>query len=304
MARSTPRNRDRKPLPQPPERLYVSGTGPFNSVYPLGHVSTTRGRDARPINRTTEARLYKSANGVMTNQLGEKAYIWIDEMEADFAVGGSAAQSHKVRQFFPHNFVQPNITVNCTFPTQHFYNTFGAFVRSSHIYALSGFELQNAGVRVRQRRGARGRRYALTTVKFWVKGGNKSFKGSKTSKGHHSPWLLEGYIQSVQAGATKFEYAPTLSFDFTVAESKDTKKIGIWNDEAVRGSEIRPWLDIFKSRPHNDFVDGKTPRTTPKKSFDRDRTRNPDPLPTGFWDGISDAFDEVGDTIGDAFEGF
>lgn len=305
MARNTPRKKKQKPLRQPPETTYKNGPGKLGTpIYPLDKVSPGKGMAVRALSAEAEQRLNNLANGILTNQLGQQVRIWIDEMEADFGVGGSTSQSQKVRQFFPRNFVQPSIRVTCTFPSQFHYNTFASFVRSSHIYALSGLELKDQGINVRKRRAASGGSYALTTVKFWIKGaynqgGKGSFKGSKTSKGGHTPWLLEGYIKSIQAGAVKFEQAPQLIFEFTIAESRDTKKLGIWNDEAVRGSEIRPWLDIFRSRPYNDFVDrAGRPKVSKGQPFRKDKTRNPESIPTGFWD---DVLDDVEDAVDDFF---
>lgn len=196
----------------------------------------------------------KKANGRMTNQKGEDIDFWVDEIEANFAMTGSTAQSRNVRQFMPHNVVQPVITVKGRAPNSYQYNRMASFVRSSHHNALDlSDQLREAVV-------PSGRKVKVETVRLLIRNGEfpQIWNGNGPNrhvKGVHVPWQLEGYIKSMKAGGERFNQAPEFSFEFFVAESvfkQGNINMGMWEDIRVYGSELKPWLDWIKKS--GDFV--------------------------------------------------
>lgn len=290
--RAAQRRTTTRPVRDPSPTEFLNGPGPLD-IYPLQNRVST-GHDAETVPRSHYPGLAKQANGKMWNQLNQWVYLWIEEIEADFGLSGSYAQSRTKRQFYPHNIIQPSVKVTATFPSQHAANLFSAFVHTSHHYALRGVELRERVIPARNRPGDSST--LVPTVKFLLNGGNSRFNGSKTSKGNHRPWLLEGYIKTVDAGAERFDYAPTRQFEFTIAESVQSKNIGIWNDEAVQGSTLASWMDIFSQNPLNDFVvpkGGRSGRIPGKKSSTHKPNTAP-PLPSDIGQQLKDAFDSLG----------
>jgi hypothetical protein len=190
----------------------------------------------------------KSANGRMTNQLGEEIDFYIEEIETNFAMSGTTAQSRNVRQFMPHNVVQPAIKVKGRAPDNHQYNRLASFVRSSHYHAL------HYGEDTRKTITTSGKKVKTETVRLWIKNGQtpEVWNGNgnrKSVKGIHVPWLVEGYIKSISAGGERFNFQPEFEFEFYVAESifkQGEQNLGMWEDTRVYGAELKPWLDWIK----------------------------------------------------------
>lgn len=202
-----------------------------------------------------------TANGRFTNQANEKLDFWIEEIEANFGMTGSKAQSRGVREFMPHNINQPTVTVTGRAANSFQYNRMASFVRASHYDALN---LEELGTTVRTMLvGEEGSetRIKADTVRFVLrKQPEKSPQpwSGRHVKGPHVPWVLEGYIKSFKAGAERFEVAPQFVFEFSVASSEKSetgggKEIGIWSDIEVLGNEIKPWLSWI-TKGKNNFV--------------------------------------------------
>lgn len=244
------------PIPQPSvtdfnPRRYKSGR-----IYPLqnqlrrGYGVT--GSDTDPGKR--------SANARFINIKGEKIDFYIEEMSANFSMAGTTGQSHHVRQFFPHNMVQPSITITGRAPNSYQYNRLSAFIRVGQDTGLSGQALRNAGIPLRNIPNAKQGPTLIPTLRLLIRrgvggssirgGGRFPYEG-RTVKGSHQAWRLEGYVKSMPAGAKHFEYAPQFTFEFLIAESQGPRQgdpnVGIWKDIAVAGDEIKPWIDIFQS---------------------------------------------------------
>lgn len=198
----------------------------------------------------------REANGRMLNQKNEKIDFWVEEIEANFAMTGSTAQSRNVRQFMPHNVVQPTIIVTGRAPNNFQYNRLASFVRASHYNAF------HTGEQLREEFTAGGQRVRVETVRLLIRNGElpKVWNGTtagagKRVKGVHVPWLVEGYIKSMRAGGERFNPAPQFQFEFFVAEStfkQGNINLGMWEDVRVYGSELKPWLDWIKKS--GDFV--------------------------------------------------
>lgn len=196
----------------------------------------------------------KHANGFMTNQIGEEVDFYIEEMSVDFAMGGKSAQSRRVREFFPRNFVQPSLMITGTAPSSYEFNRLAAFVRGTHLYAVSGRELRAAGVAYRTVKDKTGIT-PLNTVRLHIESGGRNTR--RNHKGRHRPWIVEGYVKNMQAGAEKENHAPQFSFEFVVA---NTISGAIYKDSAVQARRILPWMDIFVGRSRHAFIEAPSPK--------------------------------------------
>jgi hypothetical protein len=224
----------------------------------------------------------RQANARMTNQKGEDIDFWVEEITANFAMTGSTAQSRNVRQFIPHNVVQPTITVSGRAPNQFQYNRMASFVRASHYTAL------HQGEQIRETITPGGKKIKSETVRLLVRNGSQpgvwnaqrtkkrdGDRRGKRVKGIHVPWLVEGYIKSMKAGGERFNPAPQFQFEFFVAEStfkQGNINMGMWEDVRVYGSELKPWLDwISKS---GNFVTVKPDKASSDNLNGQEKERN------------------------------
>lgn len=238
------------------------------------------------------------ANGMFVNQQNEKIEFWVEDIVANFSMTGSTAQSRNVRQFMPHNVVQPYVTVTGRAPNSFQYNRMASFVRSSHFNAFHPGILAAAGVLRHQ--NVNGQVSPVTTVRFVLRSNASNglfpYNGAHV-KGIHKAWVLDGYVKSMQAGGKRFDQAPQFQFDFYVASNPnaDSTSIGLFNDTQVNGSALRPWLDWIKK--DGGFVtindsgsqdppssDNKDPRNNPKPSYDGPTANEVFPMP-GWTDG-------------------
>lgn len=195
----------------------------------------------------------KDANGRMTNQYGETIDFYVEEIEASFEMTGTTAQSRNVRQFMPHNIVQPVIMVTGRAPNNFQYNRLASFVRASQYAAINLGEATLETITGRSNP-------KVETVTLLVKNGKEPgvFNGKVGSgntgrhvKGIHVPWEVQGYIKKIQAGGERFNYAPKFQFEFSVAESnfkQGTINMGMWEDVLVQGQELKPWLDWINKK--------------------------------------------------------
>ncbi len=222
------------------------------------------------------------ANARFVNIRGEAIEFWIEEMTANFGMTGTTGQSHKLRQFFPHNIVQPSITVTGIAPNSYQYNRLAAFIRVAQHDGLLGQELRTLGIPLRNVIDSTGQTVLIPTVQLIIRngsgaangkgGGNFPYDGVRKNlkgvKGTHQAWKLEGYIKTMQAGASGPKggdsyYAPAFQFEFLISESQGpsggNSNIGIWNDVSVSGDDILPWIDIFKASGKKGFQRDKVP---------------------------------------------
>lgn len=234
----------------------------------------------------------KQPNGRMVNVKGEKIDFYIEEIETGFEMAGTTAQSHRKRQFFPHNMVQPAITIRGRANNSFQYNRLASFVRVSQYQSLDTQQLRKEGVPLRTLDTKVGTQIVPTlrliirngSGRNALKGGRYPF-GGKNVKGRHQGWILEGYVRNIAAGAKRHDPAPAFEFQFMVAESQQNgQNIGIWSDTAVAGNAIKPWIEVFKSRGKKGFVRG-------------------DRIESGGVNGDTDFIDTVGDVIDDVIDG-
>jgi hypothetical protein len=190
-----------------------------------------------------------SWNARIVGPTGDYLALWVHEIEVSFELGGNVAQSRRMRQFFPHSFSQVTMTVRGVTPNNYEYNRLASFVRMSQYWALYGDDfarVQRAlGDNVSNRHYPDGT--SIPTSQFILRGNhNTQVTPGRTIKGANAPWNVEGYIKSIQAGASRFEYAKEYEFNFTVAYTLANGAVGIFEDSAARGQKILSWMDVFK----------------------------------------------------------
>lgn len=163
--------------------------------------------------------------------------LWVEEASVDFSMSGKTGQSRYKREFYPHSFNEPTLRLVGKMPNQREYNKLAAFVRESHSEALHGSTNTTETSREQQK--------VYPTVTLLMKSTDFLRQAQpRTQKGAHRGMKLEGYIKSIAAGATKFEFAPAFEIQFVVAAANGT--VGIYEDTLVAGSQIKSWMTLFK----------------------------------------------------------
>lgn len=273
-------------------KRYKSGS-PAGNIYPLqNEIAKGWGVTSQNVRRQT--------NGMMVNQLGEQIKFYIEEIELDFELAGTTGQSRTLRQFFPHNMVQPSIKVRGRCPNSFQYMELGAFIRASQMLALQERRVANSGADFRNEivpdaTGKRSSVYSQTTKLVILPGSqkNKNFPyNGRNVKGRHNTLQFEGYVKAMTTGARRFDHAPQFEFEFFIAETTQSapQGIGFWNDTRVYGSQILPWMQIFKSRGAKGFV--RDPRDD-DPGFSRSDYPTLGSALEAVFDAFSDAIDDV-----------
>lgn len=245
-------------------KLYGFNESAYRSGKTFGpNLPLNRGYGVKAFNKNKQAR--NQQNGRLINVKGEYIDFYIEEIEANFQMGGSTAQSQKKRQFFARNFMMPSVTIRGRAPNSFQYNRLASFVRVGHIAALSTKKLKKQGIPLRTITDSKtGEQEVLPTLRLIVRDGARTGKQKnkypytgRTVKGRHQAWKLEGYVKMMPAGARRHDPAPAFEFEFMVAESQrtqDAPNVGIWRDHAVAGNAILPWIDIFSKAGEKGFV--------------------------------------------------
>lgn len=179
-------------------------------------------------------------NGVLITNTNVELRLWIEEAQMDFSMSGSAGQSRYRNQFYPKAFNQPVMKVRGRMPNQYEYNKLASFIRESHYDALNQTN-RDIGANV-----IANPTYDKKTIKFFIKNaGGENNQPKRNLKGGHLAMGYQGYIKSIAAGATKFQFAPEFEFEFVIASSIDTGEVGIYRDDLTQGSRIMSWMQIF-----------------------------------------------------------
>lgn len=219
----------------------------YGGIYPLQNPQSKGWAVKSPNVDPTE----NEPNGRFVNQKNEFIDFWVEDAVTNFALTGITAQSRNVRQFMPHNVVQPGITIKGRAPNYFQYNRLASFIRSSHWNAINEEEL----TKIRKTSTNTGSQINARMIRFVLRNGvlkNFPYNGRHV-KGEHRPWVLEGYVKSIQAGGRRFNPAPEFEFEFIVCSSKNSENIGMWEDTLIAGRELMPWLDWIK-RSSGGFV--------------------------------------------------
>lgn len=161
------------------------------------------------------------SNAYLENHDQERVYMWVNAIESDFAMAGQTAQSKKRREFFPHNFTQPSLTISGQTPNQYQHARLAEFIRQH------------------QKQSAISDKRVLNLK---ILGGGEDTK-QETVKGIRDPVDLTGYINSAQRTAEVGVNAPDFSFSFVIL--KASKFIGL-QDQVVRSVKFRDILDVIQ----------------------------------------------------------
>jgi hypothetical protein len=173
--------------------------------------------------------------------------IWITQAQISLTTGGTFAQSPRLRQFFPRNFVQPVWTIQGIVPNSFQLQRLAEFIRRTQFAALNPVGLTTTTTHLCQFYIAEGHLGDLQQItqenfkklgkrqKEWLNKHPQTVQG----KGPHKAQKMQGYIQSFSRGAQKFINAPTYEFDFVVAFSQgDLLVTQNWADIQKQYNEI------------------------------------------------------------------
>jgi hypothetical protein len=178
------------------------------------------------------------SNAYLEDHDQNRVFMWVNEYASDFAMAGSTAQSKKRREFFPHNFTQPSMTISGQTPNQYEHARLAEFIRKSQKECII---------------------HDTHTLDLVIQGGGTKTK-QEVVKGVRDPVLLTGYISNAQRTAMVGENAPDFSFQFVVL--KASKFIGL-HDQVVRAVKFRDILDVIEHPSnHWEFQGGGVPTVT------------------------------------------
>lgn len=177
--------------------------------------------DLRP-DRNGES-LHKS-NGFLENEKGERVWMWVNNVEANFSMAGSTAQSRLHREFYAHNFAQPSITVACQTPNTYEYNRLGAFIREGQKQSM-----------VRQGE--------ILKLRILAAGDHNNEENQLPSNRFHRAINVDGYVMNAPRGAERFVNAPTYQFEFIITRAYAF--LGLEDDE-VQAAQLRSILQIIR----------------------------------------------------------
>jgi hypothetical protein len=255
--------------PQPQVRRYATIQIP--GIYG-NHVPYDRGQNVKtPDVEPGKGKHGNTWNASLIGPTGDAIALWVYEIEVGFELGGSTAQSRRLRQFFPHSFSQVKMQVRGQAPNNYQYNRLASFVRMTQYWALYGDDFARFQRRLGQ--PVSNRHYpdgsAVPTTQLQIRGnhGGNRVSNGKTIKGPYKNWNVDGYIKNVQAGASRFEFAKDYEFEFEIAYSAKNGAVGIFEDSRAKGQKILPWMDIFK-KYHYGGIDTKTPAANPLDLID------------------------------------
>lgn len=215
---------------------------PKQAQVPYGlHIPYDKGYDARSRAKTPAAEALQPSGYLLHVASQFQVDLWITEISADFSLSGQTGQSRMLREFFPRSFndVTLNIVGNVA-STQEF-NRLAAFVRQMQWQALQAI---NAGSSASQ------------TLTFGLFDNTPDFKAARTVKGSHRPWLVNGYVQKIAAGAVTQEVAPQFQLNFVVAESTFNANTGLWSDVAAPAQSLQTMLALVNTARKQGTVSG------------------------------------------------
>ncbi len=149
-----------------------------------------------------------SANAYLENRItNQRLPLWIYDFTSDFSATGVEAQSRMKKEFYARFFTQPRYLIKGQAANQYEYQRIAKFVRQGMLAQLS----------------------SSPTVK-----GNSFFEAfllriegraspihNRNTKGGHMGWSLEGYIEEVTTGGTRFQFSPEYEMTFVLANATE-----------------------------------------------------------------------------------
>lgn len=174
----------------------------------------------------------RGSRALLRNQAGDEIALWVYEIETSFSMDGALVQSVHHREFYPHNFVQPTLTVRGQTPNSFEYNRLSEFIRESHQKAVFYDE---SG-------------YVSPAIRFELRGGGHTTE--RNTKGYHQRLVLRGFVPKFGRGARRFEFSQNYEFDFVVTRSLT----GLMTDERVAGLQLKAWAEVVADPSADGFV--------------------------------------------------
>lgn len=168
---------------------------------------------------------------------GERVYLWVNEVTANFELAGTMAQSKRKRSFFAHNFVQPSLTIAGQTPNSFQYNRLAMFIRQNQLDAT---RLESGSVT------------DFLRFVIWKKGAS----AKRGHRGAHRPIDIEGYVKTISAGAERFVNAPDYGFEFIITRANNF--LGL-QDEVILRTKLMSLTQIIKSKDYG-FAFEKAPK--------------------------------------------
>lgn len=189
----------------------------------------------------------RRSNAYLRDSDDNRVWMWVNDINANFAMSGSTAQSKKLRSYFPHNFAQPSITLSGQTPNQYQYNRLAEFVRKCHAQSVLNSN--------------------ENTIRLVVLAGGEETK-RPIVRGHRNSIYLDGYISNMPRRAERFINAPEFQFEFII--TKANKFLGL-NDQAINRIKIESIIDVITD-PQSGYVfeeGGALPGTPGHKDKDK-----------------------------------
>jgi len=174
-------------------------------------------------------------NGLLINQNGDHISLWIVDVAADFELAGTSAQSARKRDFYARNFVQPRLRVQGISGDSAQYQKLAEFIRDAQMKAILYGDHQNV---------------KNPTMELTVFGGGWSDSNLRNTKGRTRTIKVQGYIESIERGAKRFEFSPEWTFDFVISKAVSW----LVNDETVNARKLKAWNEFIKKDNPNSLA--------------------------------------------------
>lgn len=161
-------------------------------------------------------------NVLLEDQCGNTMLLWVHEIVMNFQMAGQRAQSHRMAEWYPRNFVAPTVTLTGQTQNQKQYAHIAEWIRRTQYYAL---RWKNAGE---------------YTVKLSIPD-----NGNKVLGHYHQGHTLRGYIRNIERRTERFVNAPQFSFEFIVA----TAETGLYEIQTSDPSVTKKRLAMYLQFP-------------------------------------------------------
>ncbi len=208
---------------------YPSGSPSFSSYGQIDQGYYVQLPDTDPADLYPSGFLSLPASSSNPSNPGGELYLWITQAQISLSAAGSFAQSARLREFFPRNFVQPVWNIQGICPNSFQLQRLGEFIRLSQFYALNPTSISSTSANLVTLHIYDGHLGDLTNIsdknlkKLHPRQQNYIKNNPTTAvqgKGPHPAQIMQGYINNFSVGAQKFVNAPTYELDFTVAFSQ------------------------------------------------------------------------------------
>jgi hypothetical protein len=165
---------------------------------------------------------FAQANGILCDGIS-KVLFFVSELTLNIGISGTTAQGRYTRDFYAHNIVLPSLKIKAQCLDQGDYGVVVEFIHQAQKKAVG-----NA---------------ANNTTQLEINGGGIQVH-RPIMKGPHKRTCAQGFIPRIERKYKQGEYAPTFSFNFTVAQSFE----GIYEDVAasVFENEQESWISILE----------------------------------------------------------